>query len=73
MSLATSKTWTYTLDPDPEKPVPRKTWTLKNLDPEKPGPGKTWTLKNLGLEKPGRQEKCGKQLDAVKRLKDHIV
>ena len=36
-----SKTWTQTLNPDPEKP--------------------------------GRQEKCGKQLDAVKRLKDHIV
>ena len=36
-----SKTWTQTLNPDPEKP--------------------------------GRQEKCGKQLDEVKRLKDHIV
>ena len=35
---ATSKTWTQTLDPDPEKPGPRKTWTQKNLDPEKPGP-----------------------------------
>ena len=34
----TSKTWTRTLDPDPEKPGPRKTWNLKNLDPEKPGP-----------------------------------
>ena len=33
---ATSKTWTLILDP--EKPVPRKTWTLINLDPEKPGP-----------------------------------
>ena len=28
----------WTLDPDPEKPGPRKTWTLKKLDPEKPGP-----------------------------------
>ena len=32
------------------------------MDPEKGRP-----------EKPGRQEECGKQLDAVKRLKDHIV
>ena len=30
--------WTRTLDPDPEKPGLRKTWTLKNLDSEKPGP-----------------------------------
>ena len=50
---ATSKTWTQTLDPDPEKPGPRKTWTQKNLDPEKPGLRKTWTLKNLDSEKPG--------------------
>ena len=35
---ATSKTWIKTLDLDPEKPGPRKTWTLKNLDPKKPGP-----------------------------------
>ena len=35
--MATSKTWTRTLDPDPEKPGPRKTLTLKNLDPEKRG------------------------------------
>ena len=35
---ATSKTWTQTLDLNPEKPGPRKTLTLKNLDPEKPGP-----------------------------------
>ena len=35
--LATSKTWDRTLDPDPEKPGPSKTWTLKNLDPEKHG------------------------------------
>ena len=26
--MATSKTWTRTLDPNPEKPGPRKTWTL---------------------------------------------
>ena len=32
--LATSKTWTRALGPDPG---PWKTWTLKNLDPEKPG------------------------------------
>ena len=38
LTAATSKTWTGTLDPDPEKPGPPKTWTLKNLDPEKPGP-----------------------------------
>ena len=35
--------WTRTLkNLDPEKPGPRKTWTLK-----------TWTLKNLDSEKPG--------------------
>ena len=34
--MATSKTWTQTLD-----------LALKNLDPEKSGPGKTWTQKNL--------------------------
>ena len=39
--MATSKTWTRTLDPGPEKPGPRKTWTLENLDPEKPGLRKT--------------------------------
>ena len=36
--------WTRNLDPDPEKPGPRKTWTLKNLDPEKHG-------KQLDMEK----------------------
>ena len=51
--LTTSKTWTRTQDPDPEKHEPRKTWTLKtwtlkNLDPENPGP-----MKNLDPEKPG--------------------
>ena len=55
--LATSKTWTQTLDPDPG-PGPRKTWTLKNLDSEnldseKPGPWKIWAQKNLDPEKPG--------------------
>ena len=33
--------WTRTLkslDSEPEKPGPRKTWTQKQLDPEKPGP-----------------------------------
>ena len=56
------------------KPGPRLwTPTQENLDPEKIGPGKPWTLKNLDLEKSARLEKCGKQLDAVKRLKDHIV
>ena len=49
---ATSKTWTQTLDPDPEKPGPRQIWTQKNLnpenlDPEKPEPRKTWILKNM--------------------------
>ena len=34
----------WTLDPDPEKPGPRKTWTLKNLDSEKHG-------KQLDMEK----------------------
>ena len=36
----TSKTWTRTLDPDPEKAgpgKPEKTWTLKSLDTEKHG------------------------------------
>ena len=41
------------MDPDPEKPGTRKTWTLKNPDLEKPGLRKTWTLKNLDLEKHG--------------------
>ena len=47
-SMATSTTWTQTLDPDPG------TWT-RTLDPDpgpgswKPGPWKTWTLKNLYL------------------------
>ena len=50
---AISKTWTQTLDPNPEKPGPRKTWTQKNLDPGKPGPRKTWTLKNMDPEKHG--------------------
>ena len=34
---ATSKTWTQTLDPDPEKPGPWKIWTLKILNYEKRG------------------------------------
>ena len=56
--LATSKTCTRILDLNPEKPEPRKTWTLKtwtlkNLDPEKTEPLKTWTLKNLDPEKHG--------------------
>ena len=42
IQLATSKTWTLTLDLEPEKPGPWKTWTLK-----------TWTLKNLDHEKRG--------------------
>ena len=42
--------WTRTQkNLDPEKPGPRKTWTLKNLDPEKLGPWKTWTLKVKGF------------------------
>ena len=60
---ATSKTWTQTLQADPEKPG----WTLKNLYPEKPGPWKIWTLKNLD------HEKCGKQLDAEKRLENNMA
>ena len=51
--MATYKTWTPTLQPDPEKPRPRKSWTLKNLDPDKPGPRKTWNQKNVNPEKPG--------------------
>ena len=57
--LATSITWTRTLDPDPGPWIRTlKTWPLKNLDPEKPRPRKTWTLKNwtlknLDSEKPG--------------------
>ena len=37
LAKATSKTWTQTLGPDPEKSGPWKTWTLKNMDPEKHG------------------------------------
>ena len=37
INMATSKTWTQTLDLDPG-PGPRKSWTLKNLDLEKAGP-----------------------------------
>ena len=48
-----SRPWTRTLDPNPEKPRPWKTWTQKNLDSEKPGPWKTWTVKNMGPEKHG--------------------
>ena len=33
--MANSKTWTRALDPNLDKPGPRKTWNLKNLDPEK--------------------------------------
>ena len=54
--MATSITWTRTLDPgrglwtlDPDPGTWTrilKTWTLDS-DPEKPGPRKTWTLKNL--------------------------
>ena len=40
--------WIRTLDPEPEKPEPWKTWTLKNLDPEKSGLWKTRTMKNTG-------------------------
>ena len=35
--MATSQTWTQTLDRDPEKPGHKKTWNLKNIDPEKHG------------------------------------
>ena len=52
VSRATSKTWTRSLDSDPEKRGPRKNWTRKSLDPEnlnseKRGPRKTWILKNV--------------------------
>ena len=63
---------TKTLDPEPEKPEPRKTLILKNLDPEKPGPRKTWTLKNWTL-KNQVHEKRGKQWDAEKILEEHMV
>ena len=53
--LATSKTWTRILGPDPEKPGPWKTWAQKNLDPEKTGPTKTWTLKSLDSKKRKKQ------------------
>ena len=45
-----ARPWTRTLDLDPEKPGPKKTWTQKNLHPENPGPRKTWTLKILDPE-----------------------
>ena len=47
---ASSKTWTRTLDPDPEKTGPWKTWSQKNLDPEKYESWKTWNkygIKNM--------------------------
>ena len=44
---ATSKTWTRTLDPDPEKPRQWKNWTLKNLD------SKALDSEKPGLWKPG--------------------
>ena len=51
--MATSKSWPRILEPDPEKPGPWKSWTLKHLDPEKAGPEKagpwkTWTMNNVG-------------------------
>ena len=42
--MATSKTLVRTLDTDPEKPGPWKTWTLKK-----------WILKNMDPEKRGKQ------------------
>ena len=59
--MATSKTWTRTLDADPEKPGPLKTWTLKPLTLKNPHP------ENLD------HKKRGKQLDAEKWLEDYIV
>ena len=64
---ATSKTWTRTLDPDPEKSGPRKTLAQNNLDPEEPGPWKTWTLKSLDTKK------RKKQLDVEKWIEDRII
>ena len=51
MQRSTSKTWSHTLEPGPEKPGPLKILTLKNLEPEKPEPRKTSTQKNLDPEK----------------------
>ena len=51
--MATSKSWSQTLEPDPVKPGPWKSSTLKNLDSEKAGPWKSSTLKNLDSEKAG--------------------
>ena len=48
-------------------PGPWKSWTEKSLDPEKPGLRKIWTLKILNYEK------RRKQLDAEKKLEDHMV
>ena len=50
-SWATSKTRTQTLDSDPVKPGPRKTWSLKNQD-----------HKNLDHEKCGKQLDTEKRL-----------
>ena len=52
--MAASKTWTRTLDADPEKPGPLKTWTLKPL-----------TLKNLHPENLDHKKR-GKQPDVEK-------
>ena len=41
----TSKTWTQTLDTDPEKPGLRKTWTLKNA-------GNSWMQKKKKIRIP---------------------
>ena len=48
--MANSKTWTWNLQADPEKPGPWKTWATKNLDSENQEPANIWTLKNLKPE-----------------------
>ena len=41
--MATSKTWTQNLDPDPEKSRPRKTWkTRKTVGCRKKDQKTTW-------------------------------
>ena len=52
------KPWTRILDPDPEKPGLRKTWTLKNLG-----------LKKSELWKSRAMKHARKQLDAAKKIR----
>ena len=64
--MATSKSWPRILEPDPEKPGPWKSWTLKHLDSEKAGPWKSWTWKSWTLKNLDHEQR-GTQLDEEER------